>query len=111
MRHPVHMSDARAAVGPPEQGFTDTDRLDWLSAAYDRHGRLAYALAARILGGPAGADDVVERAFLSIAATVPPSMAIESVGEPLRRAVCNLARAALRTGRAASVDEELPPGS
>ena len=36
-----------------------------LAALYDRYGRLAYALAYRILGESTGAEDVVHDAFLS----------------------------------------------
>jgi len=39
--------------------------LTALAALYDRYGRLAYALAYRILGESAGAEDVVHDAFLS----------------------------------------------
>ncbi len=33
---------------------------------YDRHGGAAYSLAYRIVGEPAGAEDVVQEAFISI---------------------------------------------
>lgn len=36
-----------------------------LAALYDRYGRIAYALAYRILGEPEGAEDVVHDAFIS----------------------------------------------
>jgi RNA polymerase sigma-70 factor (ECF subfamily) len=39
--------------------------LSALATLYDRYGRLAYALAYRILGESAGAEDVVHDAFLS----------------------------------------------
>jgi len=39
--------------------------LSALSALYDRHGRLAYTLAYRILGEASAAEDVVHDAFLS----------------------------------------------
>jgi RNA polymerase sigma-70 factor (ECF subfamily) len=39
--------------------------LSALSALYDRHGRVAYTLAYRILGEPEGAEDVVQDAFLA----------------------------------------------
>ena len=39
--------------------------LTALATLYDRYGRLAYALAYRILGESAGAEDVVHDAFLS----------------------------------------------
>lgn len=39
--------------------------LGALAVLYDRYGRLAYALAYRILGESAGAEDVVHDAFLS----------------------------------------------
>jgi len=39
--------------------------LTALSALYDRYGRMAYALAYRILGEPEAAEDVVQDAFLS----------------------------------------------
>lgn len=38
--------------------------LTGLATLYDRHGRLAYALAYRILGEPEAAEDVVHDAFL-----------------------------------------------
>ena len=39
--------------------------LTALAALYDRYGRVAYALAYRILGEPEGAEDVVHDGFLS----------------------------------------------
>ncbi|MFN2520124.1 MAG: RNA polymerase sigma factor [Candidatus Limnocylindria bacterium] len=39
--------------------------LDALAALYDRHGRLAYTLAYRILGEPEAAQDVVHDAFIA----------------------------------------------
>jgi RNA polymerase sigma-70 factor (ECF subfamily) len=41
----------------------DADALD---ALYARYGRLAFALAYRVLGSPEGAEDVVQEAFLAI---------------------------------------------
>src|SRR5258708_23226970 len=39
--------------------------LSALATLYDRYGRLAYALAYRILGESAAAEDVVQDAFIS----------------------------------------------
>ncbi len=39
--------------------------LTALASLYDRYGRVAYALAYRILGEPEGAEDVVHDAFIS----------------------------------------------
>jgi RNA polymerase sigma-70 factor, ECF subfamily len=39
--------------------------LTALSELYDRHGRVAYALAYRILGEPEAAEDVVQDAFIA----------------------------------------------
>ena len=39
--------------------------LSALATLYDRYGRLAYALAYRILGEPGAAEDVVQDAFIS----------------------------------------------
>src|SRR5258708_13075594 len=39
--------------------------LSALAALYDRYGRLAYALAYRILGESSAAEDVVQDAFIS----------------------------------------------
>ncbi|MDP9265452.1 MAG: sigma-70 family RNA polymerase sigma factor [Chloroflexota bacterium] len=39
--------------------------LDALAALYDRHGRLAYTLAYRILGEPEAAQDVVHDAYIA----------------------------------------------
>lgn len=57
-----------------DQAVTDETLLarlrsqdEWaLSALYDRHGRLAFSLAYRIVGNPETAEDVVQEAFLSI---------------------------------------------
>ncbi len=37
-----------------------------LDALYTRHGRMAFALAYRVLGSPEAAEDVVQEAFLSV---------------------------------------------
>ncbi|HEX5415582.1 MAG TPA: sigma-70 family RNA polymerase sigma factor [Chloroflexota bacterium] len=42
-----------------------------LGALYDRHGRLAFALAHRLLGDPTAAEDVVQEAFVALWRTAP----------------------------------------
>ena len=56
------------AAGPPDDALMAAlaaRDLSALATLYDRYGRLAYALAYRILGEGPGAEDVVHDAFLS----------------------------------------------
>lgn len=60
-----------APVLEPESDEMLLDRLtkrdaDALDALYTRYGRVAFALAYRVLGNPEAAEDVVQEAFLSV---------------------------------------------
>jgi RNA polymerase sigma-70 factor, ECF subfamily len=60
-----------AHVLEPESDEALLDRLtqrdaDALDALYSRYGRLAFALAYRVVGSPEAAEDVVQEAFLSV---------------------------------------------
>jgi RNA polymerase sigma-70 factor (ECF subfamily) len=96
--------------------ISDEDIVDLLARArpegievlYDRHGRLAYSVALRILGDPAAAEDVVQEAFMSIwrrSATYRPERG------SLRSWVCTIVRNraidGLR-GRAGRARQDLP---
>jgi RNA polymerase sigma-70 factor, ECF subfamily len=71
----ANMFDA-AEVGAFEIGHADSDaQLMWrlrgrdedaLAALYDRHSRVAYGLAIRLLKDPAAAEEVVQDAFLTL---------------------------------------------
>lgn len=61
------MTDAAAATPSDDalmRALAQRD-LNALAALYDRYGRVAYALAYRILGEPEAAEDVVHDAFIS----------------------------------------------
>ncbi len=59
MTQPIVPSDADLMAA------LERRELDALAALYDRHGRLAYTLAYRILGEPEAAEDVVHDAYIA----------------------------------------------
>jgi DNA-directed RNA polymerase specialized sigma24 family protein len=71
-------------------------RLAWLSDTYDRHAAVAFALALRITGTESIAEQVVERAFLTILASGGPLVPAEDLEKQVRTAVCQTALAMLR---------------
>lgn len=78
-------------------GRTMTEMADaWLSLVRERNYADLYDMAAGLIADPLDASDVVERAFLSVAATTSPSVDTESVGPALRMAVAQFAMTTLR---------------
>ena len=75
-------------------------------ALYDGFGRLVYGIAARMLGDPAGAEDVTQSVFLTVW-TRPEAFRDGNVGAWLARVTRNRCLDVLR-GRAARPQGEMP---